>query len=151
LIEINHQVRSGSRTTSSQKTFGALRDDISSKVVKLIASILLAVFSCTSFAIDESQSNAARYTTFTKEVRCVVCQNQNLADSTAPLANDLREKIYNMILEKKSDEEIKDYLVKRYGEFILLRPRFNKLTIFLWLFPLLGLGFTSWYLFRAKN
>lgn len=81
----------------------------------------------------------ARYTALTKEVRCVVCQNQNIADSNAPLANDLRRKIYTMVEENKSDNDIKDYLVARYGEFILLKPRLNKLTLVLWLFPLISI------------
>ena len=101
-----------------------------------------------SFAANNS--DAERYVTLTKEIRCIVCQNQNLADSTAPIADDLRQKIYAMILEKKSDEEIKDYLVKRYGEFILLRPRFNQSTVVLWLFPLAGLVFILWYVLRLK-
>lgn len=117
----------------------------------IILSFILAVFSSTAFCLDESDSDAARFSTFTKEVRCVVCQNQNLAESTAPLANDLREKIHKMISEKKSDEEINDYLVKRYGEFILLRPRFNKLTMLLWLFPLLGLSSVFWYIIRLSK
>ncbi len=100
---------------------------------------------------QNNEATAARFVALTKEIRCVVCQNQNLADSTAPIANDLRQKIYTMILEDKSDAEIKDYLVKRYGEFILLRPRFNLLTWFLWLFPILGIAGVFIYLFRFKS
>jgi cytochrome c-type biogenesis protein CcmH len=74
------------------------------------------------------------------ETRCVVCQNQTIADSNAPLANDLRGKIYQMVLEKKSDAEIQTYLVDRYGEFILFRPRFNKSTILLWVFPFVAVA-----------
>lgn len=84
-------------------------------------------------------ADEARYVELTKEVRCVVCQNQNIADSSAPLANDLRKKIYTMVEKNKSDNEIKNYLVARYGEFILLKPRFNKLTVLLWLFPFIAL------------
>lgn len=109
--------------------------------IKPCLGVLLCLLSYSAYAADEtSSSDAARYTRYTKEVRCVVCQNQNLADSTAPLANDLRQKIYTLILEKKSDAEIDDYLVKRYGEFILLRPRFSKLTALLWLFPFIALS-----------
>jgi len=89
-----------------------------------------------------------RFQTLTKEIRCLVCQNQNIADSNAPLANDLREKVFTMMSEKKSNEEIKDYLVKRYGEFILLQPRFNKLTFILWTFPLIGLTCVLFFLIR---
>lgn len=87
----------------------------------------------------DANTHAERYETFIHEVRCIVCQNQSLADSNAPLAIDLREKIQTLIAENKSDEYIKSYLVKRYGEFILLRPRFNKLTYVLWLLPFLML------------
>jgi cytochrome c-type biogenesis protein CcmH len=121
-----------------------------SRLVRIIGSlflILVFLFRGTAFAADETVDEATRFLSFTKEVRCIVCQNQNLAESTAPLAKDLRDKIHKMILEKKSDEEIKNYLVKRYGEFILLRPRLNKLTYLLWTFPLLGCFFVAWYLF----
>lgn len=97
-----------------------------------------------------SPAQALRFHALTKEIRCVVCQNQNIADSDAPLANDLREKVYRMVIEKKSDDDIKDYLVKRYGEFILLQPRVNKLTLFLWAFPFMGLAFIAILLFRRK-
>ncbi len=93
-----------------------------------------------------------RFQALTKEIRCVVCQNQTIADSSAPLANDLREKVYKMVNEKKSNEEIKDYLVKRYGEFILMQPRFNKLTFILWAFPFIGLACLLLFLIRfIKN
>lgn len=95
-----------------------------------------------------STTEAARFDALTHEIRCVVCQNQSLAESNAPLANDLREKIYLMVNEKKSDEAIKEYLVSRYGEFILLRPRFNTHTAILWLFPLFGLAAACLLLIR---
>lgn len=111
---------------------------------------LISFISSIASAASLSETDGLRFATFTQEVRCVVCQNQNLADSTAPLAKDLRDKIYMLILEKKSDKEIKDYLVKRYGEFILLRPRFNPVTYFLWLFPFIGVAGILWFLFRPK-
>lgn len=91
-----------------------------------------------------------RFRVLTNEIRCVVCQNQSIADSSAPLANDLREKISLMIQTGKSDDEIKDYLVKRYGEFILLRPRFSLSTLFLWFFPFIGLAAIFYSLFFRK-
>lgn len=96
-----------------------------------------------------SSSEAARFHTLTNEVRCVVCQSQSIADSNAPLANDLREKIYRMILAKQSNDEIKNYLVKRYGDYILLEPQVSKLTLMLWLFPLAGILFIFIILFRG--
>lgn len=86
-----------------------------------------------------SPEDARRFSTLTSETRCVVCQFQNIADSNAPLAGSLREKIFQLIQEKKSDTEIKDYLVKRYGEVILLKPRFNGMTFILWFFPIFAL------------
>lgn len=78
-----------------------------------------------------------------KQVRCVVCQNQDIADSNADLAKDLRQQIYDFIQQNKSDNEILDYLTTRYGEFILFEPLFTKSTWLLWIAPfgmlLLGL------------
>jgi len=86
-----------------------------------------------------------RYRDLTSQIRCVVCQNQSIAESDAPLASDLRLKVKNMILAGKTDEDIKSYLVARYGEFILFKPRFTHLTWFLWLFPLLAVScFLFW-------
>lgn len=109
-------------------------------------TFLTIIFCCAQLlAADEythtftNPEDASRYHVLTQEIRCLVCQNQNIADSNAPLANDLREKVYQMVLQQKSDDEIKSYMVKRYGEFILLNPRFNPTTAILWGFPLLGL------------
>lgn len=98
-----------------------------------------------------SQGEMLRFTTLTKEIRCVVCQNQSIADSTAPLARDLRKKIYVLMRQGQSNKEIKKYLVNRYGEFILLRPPVNSTTLFLWLFPFLSVLFIFFYLFRLTK
>lgn len=71
--------------------------------------------------------------------RCLVCQNETLADSNAPLAKDLRFEIYRMIKQNKSDQEIIDYLVDRYGDFVLFKPRFAVPTLVLWLGPFIML------------
>lgn len=121
---------------------------------KLIVVLLLTLFLLPAYASNENpyaftlEQHRSRFQTLIKEIRCVVCQNQNIADSNAPLANDLRNKVYEMIIHHQSDEEIKNYLVKRYGEFILLRPRFTKLTAMLWFFPLLGLIMTGMFIYR---
>ena len=98
-----------------------------------------------------SITQAKRFQLLTHEIRCVVCQGQSIADSNAPLANDLREKIYHMMLEKKSDKNIKAYLVKRYGEFILLKPQLNQFTLILWLFPCIALLASAWILHRIRK
>lgn len=99
----------------------------------------------------EMPEDASRFEVLTQQIRCVVCQNQSLADSNAPLANDLREKIYRMVKDNKSNTEIKDYLVKRYGEFILLQPKLNLHTLLLWTFPLAGLCFTFFFMLRSSK
>lgn len=84
----------------------------------------------------------ARYRALTSELRCLVCQNESIADSHADLAKDLRNQVRTMLEDGKSDREITDYLVARYGDFVLFRPRFKSLTAALWLGPfiLAGLG-----------
>lgn len=75
--------------------------------------------------------------TLSNELRCLVCQNQTIADSDAELAVDLRNQVRKQLTEGKSDREILDYMVERYGEFVLYRPPFNYKTILLWAGPFL--------------
>ena len=76
-----------------------------------------------------------RFNQLTLELRCLVCQNQNLADSDAPLAQDLRKEIYDMLQAGKNDEEIKSFMVERYGDFVLYRPPVQGNTLALWVMP----------------
>ena len=76
-----------------------------------------------------------RYHYLIEELRCLVCQNQNLADSHAQLAHDLRDIIYEMINQGKSNQEIIDYMVARYGEFVLYKPPLDQNTFLLWTGP----------------
>ena len=78
-----------------------------------------------------------RYQQLTVQLRCLVCQNQNLADSDAPLAQDLRQEIYNMMQAGRTDDEIKQFLIDRYGDFVLYMPRVKSNTLVLWLMPAL--------------
>jgi len=71
------------------------------------------------------------------ELRCLVCQNQTLADSNAPLAEDLRREVREMTAKNMSDQEIIDFLVQRYGDFVLYRPPWKASTILLWIGPFL--------------
>jgi cytochrome c-type biogenesis protein CcmH len=92
------------------------------------------------WAIDPSEVMAdpeqqAMYETITQEVRCLVCQNQTIANSTAPLAADLRREIRRMIEEGQSEADIKEFLVERYGDFVLYKPLFRKWNLVLWLGP----------------
>ncbi len=85
-----------------------------------------------------------RATSLAKTLRCPQCQNQNLVESNAQAAKDLRLKVYTMANEGSSNQEIKDYLVARYGNIVLYQPPFNYSTALLWIFPLLFLIFFSY-------
>ena len=76
-----------------------------------------------------------RFNALTKELRCPKCQNQNLADSNSPIAADLRREVYNLLDQGKADIEIVDFMVARYGDFVLYRPRVSSLTYILWFGP----------------
>ena len=97
-----------------------------------------------SAAIDllefDDAAQEARYNELIKELRCLVCQNQNLADSDADLAKDLRQKAYEMVTAGNSDQEIVDYMVERYGDFVLYRPPVRASTLLLWVGPFVILG-----------
>ena len=81
-----------------------------------------------------------------KKIRCVVCQSQSIDDSDSILARDLRVLIKEKLKEGKNEKEITDYLVERYGEFILLKPRFNSKTYFLWLTPIIIIIFGVFFI-----
>ena len=72
-----------------------------------------------------------------QEVRCLVCQNQSIAESNAELAKDLREEIFQQVEEGRNEAQVKSYLKERYGDFVLYEPSFNQSTYFLWLSPVL--------------
>lgn len=95
----------------------------------------------------------ARFHDLTSELRCVMCQNQSLADSNAQIAVDLRREVLELMREGRSDQEVRDFLVARYGEFVLYRPQVGAKTWLLWfgplLFALLG-GVVVWRLLRRN-
>ncbi len=94
-----------------------------------------------------------RYQKLAAELRCLVCQNQSLADSHADLAQDLRDEVYRMLNEGRTDEEIVGFLVERYGDFVLYRPPVSGTTSLLWFGPvllLLGAGVVWWRIGRAR-
>jgi cytochrome c-type biogenesis protein CcmH len=76
-----------------------------------------------------------RYQSLTEELRCLVCQNQNIADSHAELAQDLRRKVYEMLSSGQSNAQIIDYMTERYGDFVLYRPPVKPITWLLWIGP----------------
>jgi cytochrome c-type biogenesis protein CcmH len=87
--------------------------------------------------LAENQQVEARLKALALELRCLVCQNQTLADSSAPLAEDLRREVREMIAKNMTDQEIIDFLVARYGDFVLYRPPLKATTTLLWLGPFL--------------
>ena len=92
-----------------------------------------------------------RFHDLVAELRCVMCQNQSLADSNAQIAIDLRREVLDLMREGRSDADVRDYLVARYGEFVLYRPRVSGTTWLLWFGPLLfvlGGGVAVWRLLR---
>ena len=109
-----------------------------------------AVFESREFADLDAQR---RYHTLIEELRCLVCQNQNLADSNAELAADLRDQVYRMIQHGDTDDAIKTYMVERYGDFVLYRPPLRVTTVALWMGPfgfLLVAGYLLWSHLRGR-
>jgi cytochrome c-type biogenesis protein CcmH len=108
-----------------------------------IAGALLLLATAAGAVLPDEQladpALEARAREVSKELRCVVCQNQSIDDSDAPLARDLRIIVREQITAGKSNEEVKAFLVERYGHFVLLRPPLEPATILLWLGPLLVL------------
>ncbi len=109
---------------------------------KLAACVVLFTLASPALAIDTDKAFddpelQARYEHIIEEVRCLKCQNQSIKDSNAFLAGDLRREIRRMLGEGKTDEEIYDFLVARYGEFALYRPRMSGKTLILWIAPIL--------------
>ena len=91
----------------------------------------------------------ARLKAMSHELRCLVCQNQTLSDSSAPLAEDLRKEIRAQMREGKTDQEVIDYLVARYGDFVRYRPPVNNSTALLWFGPFLLLIIGGFVLYRV--
>ena len=101
--------------------------------------LLLGNVSSAHAAIDaysfKDDAQRARYTELTRELRCPKCQNQDIADSNAPIAADLRREIYRMLGEGQSNPQIIDFMVQRYGEFVRYKPALNAHTWLLWFGP----------------
>ena len=108
-------------------------------VTGLCLVIATFVLSSNAFAIDplpfKDRAEEVRFQKLTKQLRCLVCQNQDLADSDADLAKDLRKQVYEMMQSGKSDDEIKTYLVARYNDFVLYDPPLKPGTWLLWFSP----------------
>ena len=106
----------------------------------LLSICLIQFFSNNSYTVEpneilKNQKQELRARNISKNIRCMVCQNQSIDESNAPLAKDLRILIRNKIKDGKKDEEIYKFLTDRYGDFILLKPPFKLNTLALWLLP----------------
>ncbi len=99
----------------------------------------------------EDSQKAALYKQMIAELRCLVCQNQNLADSNAELAIDLRRRTRELIDQGMSRKEVTEYMVKRYGEFVLYRPRLKVSTLALWFSPIVLLAVSLWLVMRINR
>ena len=124
---------------------------------KLILLLLFIVMGTAFAGVEvhefEQAEQEQQYNRLIAELRCLVCQNQNLADSNAELAQDLRQEVYEMIQNGASDQEIVNFMVARYGDFVLYRPPFKTTTAFLWIGPFIILiaGFVILLVFIRKR
>ncbi len=114
-------------------------------VLVLLAGSALAAIDTYEFQDPEKEQ---RYKELVQELRCLVCQNQNIADSNAELAKDLRRKTYEMVQAGRSKEEIADWMVARYGNFVLYKPPLEAGTLLLWVGPFLIFLVGVWLLIR---
>ena len=128
------------------------------RLMPALLALSAALSSLPAFAVEpldfDDPAQEVRYQQLTAELRCTVCQNQNLADSDAQLAQDLRREIFTMMKAGRSDEEIKTFLVERYGDFVLYRPPMQGNTLALWVVPLILLGIgglTVFFTVRGRN
>ncbi len=112
-----------------------------------MARFLLLIF-VSSVIAAEDPSLDRRVAELAHELRCLVCQNQTIADSNAPLAIDLRNQIREQLAAGESERDVMDFMVARYGDFVLYRPPFKAATLALWLGPFLLLALGAWIFYR---
>ena len=129
------------------------------KILAFAFAIAVLTGSSTAYAVQPDEIMAdpmkeARARALSQELRCMVCQNQSIDDSEAPLARDLRLLVRERIAAGDSDAQVIDFLVARYGEFVLLKPRLERQTLLLWLLPPLALaggGIALWLHGRRRT
>jgi cytochrome c-type biogenesis protein CcmH len=115
-----------------------------------VARLLLVVF-ILSFPAFSAENLDKRVAALADELRCLVCQNQTLAESNAPLAVDLRNQIREQLAKGASESEVRDFMVERYGDFVLYKPPFKASTAALWVGPFLLLAIGVWVLRRMAR
>jgi cytochrome c-type biogenesis protein CcmH len=118
----------------------------------LLATLLLSLAAQATnievYDFDNDQQERT-YKQITTELRCLVCQNQDIADSNAELAQDMRHKVFHMLKQGKQKKEIIDFMVKRYGDFVLYKPPFEGRTLILWIGPFVLFVLAVWLMLRA--
>ena len=119
--------------------------------LKIFLAFFIWVYVTNSFANQKNINSEKRFIELSSELRCLVCQNQSLLDSDSELANDLKEIIYEKINEGQSNNQIKIFLVQRYGEFILFKPLFNMANLLLWATPLISFILIAFIAIRKTN
>lgn len=131
--------------------------DVMKKIILFLICLILfsPLWAASDYYQFDTKEKQIRFEALTSTLRCLVCQNENLTESNATLASDLREQIYKKVVAGESNSDIIQYLTTRYGNFILYQPPVNSLTIVLWIAPgigiLFGLSFLFYYLYRRKN
>jgi len=129
------------------------------RLAALLLAGLLALGAQVAHAVQPDEvmrdpAKEARARALSRELRCMVCQNQSIDDSDAPLARDLRLLVRERIAAGDSDRQVLDFLVARFGEYVLLKPRFEPQTLLLWLLTPLTLlcgAFALWWHFRRRS
>jgi cytochrome c-type biogenesis protein CcmH len=121
------------------------------RAIALLIFLLTPAFAVEPDEILKDPALEARARSISEGLRCLVCQNQSIDDSDATVAKDLRILIREQLQQKKSDAEVIDFVVARYGEFVLLKPRFRAGTLVLWLTPFLILALAVFFAFRRKT
>ena len=119
--------------------------------LKIFLAFFIWVYVTNSFPNQKNINSEKRFIELSSELRCLVCQNQSLLESDSELANDLKEIIYEKINEGQSNNQIKKFLVQRYGEFILFKPLFNMANLLLWTTPLLSFILIAFIAIRKTN
>ena len=119
--------------------------------LKIFLAFFIYIYVTNSFTNQKNINSEKRFIELSSELRCLVCQNQSLLDSDSELANDLKEIIYEKINEGQSNNQIKKFLVQRYGEFILFKPLFNVANLLLWATPLISFIFIAFIAIRKTN
>ena len=119
--------------------------------LKIFLAFFICIYVTSSYPNQNNINYEKRFIELSSELRCLVCQNQSLLESDSELANDLKEIIYEKINEGQSNNQIKNFLVQRYGEFILFKPLFNIANLLLWITPLISFILIAFIAIRKTN